>query len=240
MWTTVLVMAIAVSFEPIRIGLTVMMLNRPRPMLQLLAFLCGGFAMGVGVGLVVLFSLRPRLSAATNFTVPKVQIVIGLLALLVAAVLATNISARLFQRWPLAGAAVGNDAGVVVAEPTPPSALGKLSTSARHLVQGSSLWVAGVVGSGIALPSVDYMAVLAVILASGAAPAAQTAALLTFNVVALALVEIPLIGYLAAPDKTRALMAALHDWIRSRRRRNVAALLAAAGCFMLAVGMTGL
>ena len=88
-WTTVLVMAIAVSFEPIRIGLTVTMLNRPRPMRQLLAFLCGGFAMGVGVGLVVLFILRHRLSAARNFTVPKVQIVIGLLALLVAAVLAT-------------------------------------------------------------------------------------------------------------------------------------------------------
>ena len=96
------------------------------------------------------------------------------------------------------------------------------------------------VGSGIALPSVDYLAALAVILASGAAPAAQTGALLTFNVVAFALVEIPLIGYLAAPDKTRAAMAALHGWIRSRRRRDVAALLAAAGCFVLALGMTGL
>ena len=240
MWTTVLVMAIAVSFEPIRIGLTVMMLNRPRPMLQLLAFLCGGFTMGVGVGLVVLFILRHRLSAATNFTVPKVQIVIGLLALLAAAVVATNISARRFQRGPLAGAAVVGDAGAVVVEPTPPSAVEKLSTRARHPLQGSSLWVAGVVGSGIALPSIDYMAALAVILASGAAPAAQTGALLMFNVVAFALVEIPLIGYLAAPDKTRALMAALHDWIRSRRRRDVAAVLAAAGCVMLVLGMTGL
>lgn len=240
MWTTVLVMAIAVSFEPIRIGLTVMMLNRPRPMLQLLAFLCGGFTMGVGVGLVVLFILRHRLSAATNFTVPKVQIVIGLLALLAAAVVATNISARRFQRGPLAGAAVVGDAGAVVVEPTPPSAVEKLFTRARHPLQGSSLWVAGVVGSGIALPSIDYMAALAVILASGAAPAAQTGALLTFNVVAFALVEIPLIGYLAAPDKTRAAMAALHGWIRSRRRRDAAALLAAAGCFVLALGMTGL
>ncbi len=225
MWTTVLVMAIAVSFEPIRIGLTVMMLNRPRPIRQLLAFLCGGFVMGVSVGLFVLFILRHRLSAATNFTVPKVQIVIGLLAMLAAAVLATNISARRFQRGPLSGAAVEGDAGV--------------STRTR-LLQGSSLWVAGVVGSGIALPSVDYMAALAVILASGAPPAAQTGALLMFIVVAFALVEIPLIGYLVAPDKTRELMAALNDWIRSRRRRDVAVVLAAAGCVMLAVGIAGL
>ena len=53
MWTTVLVMALAVIFEPIRLGLAVLMLNRRRPMLQLFTFLCGGFTMGIGVGLVI-------------------------------------------------------------------------------------------------------------------------------------------------------------------------------------------
>jgi hypothetical protein len=239
MWTTVLVMAIAVSCEPIRIGLTVTMLNRPRPMLQLLAFLCGGFVMGIGVGLVVLFMLRHRLLGTTNFTVPKVQVAIGLLALLFAAVLATNISVRKFKRAPLSGAAVGGSTGVVVEDPTPPSAMEKLSSRARHLVQGSSLWVAGVVGLGIAGPSVDYLAALAVILASGIPPAAQAGALLMFNVVAFALVEIPLVSYLIAPHKTHAWLSSLNDWIRSRRRRDVAALLAAAGFVMLAVGIAG-
>jgi hypothetical protein len=54
MLVTVLVMAFAVSVEPFRIGMTVLMLNRPRPALQLLEFLFGGFAMGTTVGLVVL------------------------------------------------------------------------------------------------------------------------------------------------------------------------------------------
>ena len=98
MWVTLMVMAIMVSVEPVRIGFTVMMLSRPRPVLQLFAFLCGGFAMGLGVGLVVLFILQRRLITARNLTVPKVQIAIGLLAILIAAVLAMNISARLFQR----------------------------------------------------------------------------------------------------------------------------------------------
>ena len=44
-----LAMAIAVSVEPFRIGMTVVMINRPRPGLQLLAFLLGGFAMGIAV-----------------------------------------------------------------------------------------------------------------------------------------------------------------------------------------------
>ena len=56
MLATVLVMALAVSVEPFRIGMTVLMLNRPKPALQLFAFLCGGFVMGTTVGLVVCLS----------------------------------------------------------------------------------------------------------------------------------------------------------------------------------------
>ena len=40
-------MAVAVSLEPFRIGMTILMINRPRPLLQLLAFLAGGFAMAI-------------------------------------------------------------------------------------------------------------------------------------------------------------------------------------------------
>jgi hypothetical protein len=35
-------------------------------------------------------------------------------------------------------------------------------------------------------------------------------------------------------------VAALHEWIRSRRRRDVAILLAVIGCAFLAVGASGL
>ena len=87
MWITLLVMALAVSFEPFRLGMTVLMLNRPRPQLQLLAFLCGGFVMGTTVGLVVLFTFRHVSTGSAQFTLPRVQIGIGVAALLVAALL---------------------------------------------------------------------------------------------------------------------------------------------------------
>jgi hypothetical protein len=211
MWITVLVMAIAVSMEPFRIGMTALMLNRPKPALQLLAFLSGGFAMGATVGLVVIFAFRPGLLGSAHFTLPKVQIAIGALAVLIAAVVAAG-----FMSAP------------------------SLPARARGLARGPSLWVAGVAGLGIALPSIDYLAVLAVIVASGAAPSTQVGALLVFNVVAFALVELPLVAYLLAPDRTRASMAALNDWIRSRRRRGVAAVLAAVGCVLLVAGIAGL
>jgi hypothetical protein len=204
-------MAIAVSMEPFRVGMTALMLNRPRPALQLLAFLGGGFAMGATVGLVVIFAYRPGLLGSAHFTLPKVQIVIGALAVLMAALLATGVM------------------------PMP-----RVPARARGLAHGPSLWVATVAGLGIALPSIDYLAVLAVIVASGAARSTQIGALLVFNVVAFTLVELPLVAYLLAPDRTRALMTSLNDWIQSRRRRGVAAVLAGVGCVLLVAGIAGL
>lgn len=211
MWITLLAMAVAVSLEPFRIGMSVVMLNRPRPHLQLAAFLGGGFLMGLTVGAVVLFAVESRLPKSAHFTLPKVQIVIGVLALLAAAVLA----------------------GTKPRDRTPPAWL-------TRLLGGQSLWVAGAAGLGIALPSVDYLAALALIAAAGGTAGSQLSALLVFNVVAFALVEIPLIAYLLAPDKTLMAMTALHNWIRARRRREVATLLAVVGAVLTVVGLIGL
>ena len=216
MWIPLLVMAAAISLEPFRIGMTVLMLNRPRPLLQLAAFLVGGFAMGTTVGVIVLFLLRPALGSA-HFTLPKVQLVMGAVALVIAAVVATGVLGPKTDR--------------------PPSAL---MQRACTLLGGHSLWTAGVAGLGIALPSVDYLAALALIVASGAAAATQFGALVLFNVVAFALVEIPLISYLVAPDQTRAALGALQNWLQTQRHLKFAAVLALLGCVLLAAGAIGL
>ncbi|MGI9161484.1 MAG: GAP family protein, partial [Mycobacterium sp.] len=64
-------------------------------------------------------------------------------------------------------------------------------------------------------------------------------ALVMFNVVAFTLVEIPLLAYLVAPERTHAAMTGLHHWIRARRRREVAVLLAAVGAVLVAAGLLG-
>lgn len=216
MLATVLIMALAVSVEPFRIGMTVVMLNRPRPARQLFAFLCGGFAMGTTVGLIVLFVFRRILLGRSFVTVPRVQVLVGLVILAFAAVVAIDLFGRLGPR---------------------PA---QLASPAARLLKGDSLSVAGIAGLSIALPSVDYLAALAVILASGAAALTQVAVLVAFNVVAFALVEIPLLAYLLAPKPTAKAVAALHEWIRSRRRRDVAILLAMVGGAFVVAGVAGL
>lgn len=214
MWITLLAMAIAVSLEPFRIGMTILMINRPRPGLHLLAFLTGGFAMGIAVGLIVLFILRPALGSA-HFTLPTVQIVVGVVLLINAAVLASGMG-------------------------LPSRRFDPLAARTRQLLNGRSLWAAGVAGLGIALPSIDYLAVLALIVASGAAASVQFGALLVFNVVAFGFVEIPLLCFLAAPDRTRAVLSTMQDWLRTRRRSAVAILLTAVGGVLLVAGLVGL
>lgn len=221
MWFPLLLMALAVSLEPFRIGMTVLMINRPRPALHLLVFLAGGFAMGTAVGVVVLFVLRPALGSA-HVTLPRVQIVVGAVVLLNAALIAAGVLGRV------------NPVG------TAGRLVGPVTARARRLLDGRSLWAAGVAGLGIALPSVDYVAALALIVASGAAAAVQFGALVTFNVVAFALVELPLLAYLVAPQRTRAALTAFYDRVRAHGRRGIAALLAAVGGVLLAVGLAGL
>ena len=237
MWGTVLILASSVMLEPIRIGLVVLMLSRRRPLLHLLTFLCGGYTMGVGVGLVVLFTLRAT-PLAGHFTVPQVQVATGLIALLIAAVIANNVSISKLVRRTAAAAAPAGDRAVAVLEPPPPGRLQQLAARTRDLLHGDSLVVAGVSGFSAALPSANYMGALAAILASGAAAMTQAQGLLAFNLVAFTMAEIPLVGYLAAPRKTRAFMAALQVWLRSRSHRDVAVLIAAGGCLMLALGLS--
>jgi hypothetical protein len=246
MWTTVLVMAIAVIFEPIRIGLAVLMLNRRRPMLQLLTYVAGGFTMGVGVGLVILFVLR-KTPLAGHFTVGQAQIVAGSLALLVALVLVTDASARRFiRRSPVCAGGgdvgdVGNvgDVGVALFEEAAPGRRTRLAERVRRLLlDGDALHIAFVSGMSAALPSANYLGAMAAVLAANVAPPTQAAALLLFNVVAFGLVEIPLVSFVAAPQKTREFMVGVQGWIRSRGRPGIAAVLAAGGCFLLVLGLS--
>ena len=173
----------------------------------------GGFAMGTSVGLIVLFVLRPALLGSESLHAPP-------------------------------GADRHRRAGAASSPPCWPAAFGCLApvrcrpgcrAGLGRLADGSSLWVAAVAGLGIALPSVDYLAALAVILASGAPRRPRrSAALVGFNVVAFALVEIPLVWPTCWRRTGRGWRwVRLHGWLRSRRRRDVAALLAAIGALLV-------
>lgn len=228
-------LAIAVNFEPIRLGLITLALGRPRPALQLMAFLSGSFLMSITAGLIVLFVVRPGMLGAPQFSTAKVQIAFGVLAVLVAAVLASRVSLGQFARRPEDAVPTGG-----APPPGQPRTVAFVTSKVKGLVGGSSPWFSGAMGLTIALPSIDYLALLVLIATSGATPSLQVGLLVTFVAVANAVVAIPIASFLVAPAATRARLEAMRAWVHTRTRRDVALILTVAGTALVALGVAGL
>lgn len=228
MWTTVLVLSIAVNLEPTRIGLLPLLLARPRPLLQLLAYLIGSVSVSLGFGLLVLFVFHRNPFGASSSSGGTAQIIVGAIALTIAAAMAV--------RWVSTRDSAGLEQDTSV-EPPQPSKVDKFTTAVRRILsKGRSPWLSGLVGIGVGLPSVDYLAVLLVIGTSGAAPLEQAAALVTVIVVSSLVVMVPLIGYLVTPAKTLALIDRFGAWTQSRSTLEYAGLLALIGCLLIGLG----
>jgi hypothetical protein len=161
-------------------------------MQYLLAFWLHGVAAGIAVALALLLWLRnaaapaiqaPEIAVA-NPIVAQIQVAVGVLAVLIAA--------RVWAR---------HRAPVHVIDDTPSNGAIRADRrlSIRGRLESGSLTVVFVAGLALATPPVEYLAVLITILASSATAAAQLAAALTFTLVAFAVVEVPLISYLATP-----------------------------------------
>ncbi len=68
-----------------------------------------------------------------------------------------------------------------------------------------SVWPAFVVGLASSAPPIETVTALTIIMASEATIGAQVSAFLVFIVLVLTVIEIPLVGYLAMPQKTHEL-----------------------------------
>jgi hypothetical protein len=229
---TVLLLGIAVNFEPTRIGWVALMLTRKKPLLQLMAFSLASLTMSLGFGIFFLFISQPDLLQIASFDGGRTQIVIGAVALAISSIMALHwVSTRRHHHaiFP------DFDASAQKAQPRPSA---KYTDWGRRILQkGSSPWGAGLVGIGSGLPSVDYLAVLAIIATADTTPSQKAAALITFVLMGSLLILAVLLGFLMAPYKTLDVLDRLGFWIRSRSQIEYAGLLAVVGCLL--IGLSG-
>ena len=254
MWATVLLLALLTATEPVRLGVAIFLMSRPRPMLNLLAFWLGGMTTGIGVALIVLVLLRDFASTVVqdmasmaasmiaSSAVQHIQFAAGVLALLIAALIAAGFSVRQRVRVPMPGGEPS--APLLLSAPT---AISRLRVRAHNALEAGFPWLAFVVGlSSAAPPPVEYLAALTAIRHSGTATVTQLSAAVVYIIVMLAILEIPLASYVAKPAKTEAVMFRLCDWLRHLRgwqrahsRRILAVIVAVAGIVLVANGMGG-
>lgn len=237
---TVLVLALFAAIDPVRLGIAALLVSRPRPMLNLLAYWLGAMATGTTavIGLLILLhdfvpTFTQIMSAAlASSAAHDVRIAIGLFALPLAALIAMGFSVR---RAPASMA--GGGPSVQTLPQRKPTMIARLLARARDLLEDGPVWVAFVVGLGHGPPAEAYPVVVAAIAASGSSITTQFGATILFMAGLLAVVEIPLVSSLAAPARTRIVMLHLHDWMRTRRRVIFAAMLAAVGVLLLTTGV---
>lgn len=240
MWTTVVLLGLTVSLEPTRLGLIALLLTRPRPIRHLIVFQCTGLTISLTVGLTVLFIFHRSFLGNSDVNPALLQIALGVALLLLAGVLASSIPLNRFSRQPkekVAAGAVGDDS---IGESELPSRRTRFMGWARNFVKGESSSLSASIGAATAMPSIDYFALLAIIIASKTPPLEQALALVTFLLLAGWAATVPLLSFIVAPEKTRVWVERLNQWIRSRTRKQVGLALGVVGIAMIAFGIHGL
>jgi hypothetical protein len=261
-WSSVLVLALLAALNPVRLGLALLVISRPRPVQNLLAYWVGCLTVSAPYMLVPLMVLHftPMFGSfahdvatpgtVASSTVRHIQIGMGLLALSIAALMTVRFSARQRAHLPTPGAntstlvpysntptAISRLLGRAQDAPTEGgSPIRRLLGRAHNAWENGSLWIAFVIGL-LFPPTLDgVLYVLAIIVPSGAAIGTQVGAAIAFVVGMLAVVEITLASYLVTPAKTQAVLRVLHDWARAHRRKVLVAMFAVVGVALVAQG----
>jgi hypothetical protein len=246
----VLFFAIICALEPTRIGVAAILVALPRPFLNLLAFWIGllisGAALAV-VGMVLLRDYLPRILQAVRFAtsspaLPPIKIAFGVLAILVVATLVARSRARQVAAVAPVPVPIGGPTGLEL-QPNKPSMF-SLRALARGswtgMVENGSVGMAFIAGLATSAPPLEFWGAVLAILSSRATGGTQVSAVVLFLLVAYAIAEIPLMCYIAAPSKTRAVVTRLHDWLRAHRRPIFLSCLGAFGVMLIANGVGGL
>lgn len=235
MWTTLLLLAMAVNFEPTRVALVAIMITGPHPIRQTLTFMTCAFGLGAIVGLLVLFLLDVRSFAADRFDSSIIQIGIGTFMLIGAVAIGTDIAGKWRARRepvPISDAEADE-----ISPTTSPSRLKRVSTRIHGQLHGEKSWFSGAAGLVLALPTGEYIALLALIAVSDVSETVKASALFVFLAIANLGSAIPLVSYLISPTKTQAAVQQFNNWVLARTRRQVSVLLAAVALCLIVTGI---
>jgi hypothetical protein len=200
----VFLLAFLAALYPTLLAATTVMLMLPHPKRLLLGYLLGAAMTSITLGLVIVFTLRDSGFAHTTKTTlgPGEDIALGCIALVIAFVLGTGRARHLGERRRERKAAK---------EPQGPPRW------QRFLSRGSAR-VTFAVGAVLTLPGATYITALYRIADEELAAPVTVAVVLAFNAIMLMLLEIPLLAYTLAPDRTPEAIERFKAKLRERGR----------------------
>lgn len=224
-------LALVAMANPTLLAAVTVMLLMPSPKRMMLGYLLGAYTTSVSVGLVIVFALHDSgaVDAGKRTISPLEDIVVGLLLLLVAFVLGTDRDRSLRERKERRKNAKQAQGGGEEKEALPIRLLGRGSPR-----------IGFVVGLLLSFPGVSYLVALGHIdgLEAGVAPTALL--VVAFCLIQQTLLEVPLIGYALAPQRTQDAVNGFRTWLARNGRRAGIIAATVIGTIVIIRGIAGL
>lgn len=197
-------LALASMFNPTLLAATTLMMLLAEPKKLMLGYLLGAYLTSISLGLLIVFSLHGSgaTSTARASLTPAEDLVLGAIALTVGIVLRTGRMDRMRERRRQRKGETEK----------------KESLPERLLGRGSPR-VTFAVGAVLTLPGASYLVALDRIAKLDAGPPAAVLLVIAFCLIQMAMLELPLIGYAFAPERTQQAVARFREWIAHNAKR---------------------
>jgi Sap, sulfolipid-1-addressing protein len=224
--TTVLLLSLTAALNPTLVAASTVMMLLPHPRRLMLGYLLGALMTSVTLGLVVIYALKGSSSVTTtqNTISPGVDIALGAIMLVAALVLGRGVDQRVSQRRK-ARKGSQPDKG-------PPRW--------QHFLSKGSARITFVVGALLSLPGASYLAGLTRIEKLNLSTPVTVLTVIGFNVIMLALLEVPLLSYTVAPDWTPSALERAKAWFGRNAHKTAVIGLSILGVALVIKGAVGL
>ncbi len=226
----ILLLAFLAALNPTLLAATTVMLLLPKPRNLMLGYLLGAMMTSVSLGLVIVFSLEESgaVEAAQNTFSPAADIALGAIFLIVARALSAERDAILKERRKRRRAAKGKAKG----EKGPPRWQQALSRGIPRTTF--------VIGALLTLPGASYLAALTRLAKGDLGTPESVLVVVGFNLIMLALLELPLLSYLLQPDATPRRVERFKASLRRDGRRIAIRIATVAGMLLVVRGVVTL
>jgi Sap, sulfolipid-1-addressing protein len=223
---SVFVLSLLAMANPSLLAATTLMMFLPNPKRLMLGYLLGAYTTSITLGLAIAFSLHGSSFQSTSKRTlsPAEDIALGVIALAIAVVLATGRDAPVRahrQRRREANERAGKT---------------KEPWHQRMLGRGSAR-VTFVVGAALSFPGVTYLDALDHIVKLNPGTVATVLLIVYFCLMQQILLEVPLLGYLFAPEWTQGAVTRFRAWLGRRGRRVAVIGASAVGALLIARGL---
>lgn len=216
----IFLLALGAAFKPTLVGASTLMMLLPNPKRLMLGYLLGALMTSITLGLLIISKLENSSAVGTtqNTLSPAATMALGVIALIGAFVLAGGRNQADAKRRR----ARKQDKG----PPRWQKALGRGSPR-----------VTFVVGALLTLPGASYLAGLSRIDRLNYSTPETVALVIGFNLIMLALLEIPLLGFAIAPGWTVAAIDRMKVWVSRNGRRLAVRGLTVLGTLLVIKGL---